>query len=173
MRKLAILALIASGVVAAASVNIDYNIVYQALFRPWSRTTAQLPAASAWTGYVAYDSTKSALAYSNGSAWVSNGFASVGPGIAKWDFPALGGGGVNCADSATLAMTGVAYGDGCVASTDLGMDGGSVALYLNATFSCYAKTNGVVFRACAWAADAGTPGALDLPDAGYFARVLH
>jgi hypothetical protein len=93
-------------------------------------------------------------------------------GTATWDFPALGGGGVNCSDSATLAVPGCAFGDVCLASTDLGMDGGSAALYLNATFSCRAVNNGTVFRACAWAADAGTPGTIDLPDAGLFARCL-
>lgn len=93
-------------------------------------------------------------------------------GIAVWDFPALGGGGVACSDSATLTMTGVAFTDTCLASTDLGMDGGSAALYLNAKFSCRSVTNGVVFRACYDQADAGTPGTMDLPDAGLFARTF-
>ncbi len=162
--------MLSAGLALAATVNITDTYVFQALFRPWTRTTTQLPTASAWTGYVAFNTTKGVATVSDGTDWRS---MSPQLGIATWDFPPLGGGGVNCAESATLAKTGAAYTDACLATTDLAMDGGSALLYLNATFSCRALTNGVVFKACAWAADGGTPGTLDLPDAGYFARVIH
>ncbi len=158
-----------AGLAIAGTINIADTYVFQALFRPWSRTTAQLPTASAWTGYVLFNSTRGVPMASDGTDWHS-----MAPqvGIAKWKFPAIGGGNANYSESATLAITGVTYGDECDVSTDLGMDGGSVALYALAQFSCRAVTNGVVFRAETFASDAGDS-AIALPDAGYFARVWH
>lgn len=166
---------LAAGLAFAGTVNITDTYVFQALFKPWARTTAQLPTASAWTGYLAYDSTKGALTVSNGSAWVSSGLNALATGIVTWDFPALGGGGVNCAESRTVTITGAVTGDACLASADWGLDGGAVSVNTLVTTGpfCRTITNGAIVKMCAWAADAGTPGTVDLPDSGFFVRVIH
>ncbi len=175
MKRLSLLLVAALGVGvvwAAETKNIPEIYIFQQLFKPWSRTTAQLPTASAWTGYAAYDSTKGALAVSNGSAWVSSGFNALGPVFTAYDFAALSSDvlGRTCDESWAVTAAGAALGDGCVSSSNLGMDGGA-ALLTEAALTCrVSAANAIKFKLCAQFTDGGS---YDLGDAGFYGRILH
>lgn len=81
------------------------------------------------------------------------------------DFPAIGGTGATtqCRETGVFTATGVKYGDLCSATTSFGMDGGAEA-HVDVSFSCRAKTNGVVLKACTSILDGGN---INLEDAGY------
>ncbi len=156
----------------ALAANVTDVQVYQVLFRPWSRTTAQLPAASAWTGYVAYNSSNSALTVSDGLTWRT---ASPILASAAWDFPQLDVSavfGLPCNETAAVTATGAVMSDACASSSNFGVDGGALPPDL-VDLSCrVSATNAVKFKLCL---RASTDGGIvyDAPDAGYFARVLH
>lgn len=94
--------------------------------------------------------------------------AQTGIASGTWDFPALGNGELElpCAESATLTVPGTIIGDACLASSNLGQDGGA-RLIPTATLSCSAVTGGAVFQLCVRFTDAGT---YNLHDAGFTAR---
>lgn len=92
-------------------------------------------------------------------------------GFTAYDFPALGNGvdTLTCAESWAATVTGAAFGDGCLASADLGVDGGS-RLPNEVALSCSVSTTSAVkFKLCANYLDGGTYNALD---AGFFARTF-
>lgn len=92
-----------------------------------------------------------------------------------YDFPALAASntasanGIQCAESWNCTATGAAITDTCLASTNLGVDGGS-ALAQVATLSCRAVANAHIFKLCWQGNDAGT---YDLGDAGFYGRSIH
>ncbi len=90
-----------------------------------------------------------------------------------YDFPALTDARVQlatvCAESWTCTATGATIGDTCLASSNLGADGGS-ALASTAQLRCRAVTNGVVFQLCNFTTDGGS---YDLGDAGFVGRIIH
>lgn len=165
-----------AGVALAGTVNITDIFVFQTLFRPWSRTTTQLAALSpsAWTGYVAYNSTLGKLVYSNGSAWTGPGFNTLGPFSTTYDFPVLSptnsSGTDECLRSWNVTATGAVLTDGCFASNNFGVDGGAI-LPTNVHITCsVVAADTIAFDACAQLNDAGT---INLTDAGYLGRILH
>ncbi len=173
MKRL-ILAAIALGAALAfaGTVNITDTYVFQALFKPWSRTTAQLAALtpSAWKGYAAYDSTKGALAVSNGTAWVSSGLNELGPVSASFDPGALGSGAANCQDSNPVTVAGAVITDRCSAAANFGIDGGA-GMLIDVWLTCNVTgTNTVKGRICTAISDGGS---VDLPDANYTYQVFH
>ncbi len=90
-----------------------------------------------------------------------------------YDFPALDGVGIPCAESSPVAAPGVAVGDNCTASTDLGADGGAV-LPLNALLSCRAALGAdaggvLIAKLCVIMSDGGS---FDLADSGFFMRTF-
>ncbi len=169
MKRFGLVAVALAAGVALAANNITVEQVYQVMFRPWTRTSAQLPNSAVYTGWVAYNSTKTALTVSDGTDWRT---ASPMVGAITYDFPALGSGVLNttCAESTTLTVAGALLGDGCFSSSNLGQDGGA-ALSLEATLTCrITAADTAKIRMCVSFTDAG---AYDLADAGFYARAFH
>ncbi len=154
----------------AATVNITDTYIFQAVFRPWTRTTAQLPSAAAYTGYVAFNTSKAALTASDGADWRT---ATPMVGSRSYIFPVLGSDiptAVVCAESFPITVTGAGFTDGCFASSNLGQDGG-VALPDNVQLTCtVTAANTAKVKMCATFSDGGT---YTSADAGYWARVFH
>ncbi len=154
-----------------AATNITVEQVYQVMFRPWTRTTAQLPSAGAYTGYVAYNTSNSALTVSDGTSWRT---ASPILGATTYDFPSLdptvNGLGLPCAESWAVMATGAVLTDSCSASSNLGVDGGA-ALLSTAQLSCrVSAANAAVLKLCVQLTDGGS---YNLGDAGFYVRVFH
>ncbi len=170
MKKLILAALLVATVAVAATVNINDTYVFQALFRPWTRTTTQLPTASAYTGYMAYNTSNGDLTVSDGINWRT---ASPILASASWDFPQLDVSsvfGLPCNETAAVTATGALLSHACAASTNLGMDGGAALIDL-ADLTCrVSAANAVKFKLCLRAStDGGTT--YNLGDAGFYARV--
>lgn len=160
---------IAGGVALAASVNVTNEQVFLAMFRPWTRTTAQLPSVSAYGQYVAWDTTKSALVVSDGTTWRS---ASPFIGTVDYAFPALqsDNSGPVCALSNAATVPGATMGMGCVVSSNIGSDGGAV-LSSDVTPTCRVSATGAAkVQLCLHVADAGT---VTVADAGWILRVIN
>jgi hypothetical protein len=89
-------------------------------------------------------------------------------GFGAYDFPPLGITelATPCAESHNIAAPGSSIGQGCTASSNLGMDGGSV-LSSTALLTCRAGTNVAVLKLCFFATDGGS---YNLHDAGFFVR---
>ncbi len=100
----------------------------------------------------------------------ANKITSIYNATLGWNPPAVGGGGVTCSTSVPVTVTGAEWRDRCVPSIDLGQDGGDEPIGL--VVKCKAKTNAVVWEVCDMRADAGTPGAIDLPDSGFSATIF-
>lgn len=160
-RKIILAATVLGATLAfAGSINIPDTYVFQALFRPWTRTTAQLASASNNLGYVAFDTTKGALIASDGTIWRNATPMAV---TADWDFASLGSGAAPCEDTRAVTLPGVTFGAGCTMTGNQGADAGAT-LVLGVQFYCYpTSANTVKGRACSWAVDGG----LNLTDAGY------
>ena len=86
-----------------------------------------------------------------------------------YDFPAVGGAGAKCQESWTVTSAGTKIGDSCLASSNLGVDGGA-ALSIDLDLGCRTITDGVIFRLCHHIdeVDAGT---INLADAGFYGYV--
>jgi len=106
----------------------------------------------------------------NGSNWVPPAAIFTGKVSFAFDFPVLTPAaqlGLVCASTPEFTLTGAAFNDECSLVSNLGQDGGA-ELDETASLSCRAKTNAVIGTVCVQKTDAGT---LDLPDAGFTARV--
>lgn len=154
---------------AANVINITDTYVFQALFRPWTRTTTQLPAATNYAGYIAYDTTKNTAVVADGTAWRS---ATPMMGATTYDFQALGSleGNVTCAESSAITVPGALLTDGCDPSSNLGVDGGA-GLLTEAWLSCRVSAAGAAkVKLCVQFTDGGS---YNLGDAGFYVRVTH
>jgi hypothetical protein len=95
-------------------------------------------------------------------------------GTTSWDFPPLSTAeplGVVCSETNPVTTTGAAMTDGCMASSDLGSDGGA-ALLLEADLTCrVSATSRTIGRLCV---RSGTDGgiAYNLHDAGFYFRTF-
>lgn len=78
-------------------------------------------------------------------------------------------GGVICAELADCVAKGARTGQACLASVNLGADGGSTGP-VNANLSCRCKKDAIVFKWCLQANDAGV---LATFDAGYTGRCIN
>lgn len=166
----AVIALLSGAALAATNITVEE--VFQVLFRPWTRTTTQLPSATAYTGYVAYNTTASALTVSDGVTWRT---ASPLLGTASWDFPALevvDALGTVCSETAAIPIAGAAIGDSCDVSSNLGADGGA-GLAILADITCRVSAAGVgKAKLCLRSStDGGT--SYNLHDAGFYLRASH
>ncbi len=107
-----------------------------------------------------------------GSLRVDGGIigGTTGFGSTSYDFPSLGNNALDtpCAESSSVTIPGALIGDGCMASSNLGSDGGS-ALLSTAQLRCRATTGAGVLQLCVQLTDGG---AYDLGDAGFYLRTF-